>query len=103
MMRFIDNVVRYREGLLGAMIEADKEDTASQHRYVPWRCGGSNFSHRTVDLGQAKEFRDVPPSSTEGLKAAFWDLFLLILYNMVAFAIAFWRFARQDVAPTPGV
>jgi ABC-type transport system involved in multi-copper enzyme maturation permease subunit len=103
LMRFIDNVVRYREGLLGAMIEADKEDTASQHRYVPWRCGGSNFSHRTVDLGQAKEFRDVPPSSTEGLKAAFWDLFLLILYNMVAFAIAFWRFARQDVAPTPGV
>lgn len=103
LMRFIDNVVRYREGFLEAMIDADKDDPKSQHRYVPWSCGGSNFSHRTVDLGQAKEFRDPPPSSTEGLGTAFWDLFLLLVYNVLAFAVAFWRFARQDVARTPGV
>ena len=103
LMRFVDNVVRFREGFLRAMIEADKEDPQSKHRYTPWSCGGNHFSHRTVDLGPAKVFRDPPPSGMEGVQAAFMDLSLLIFYNGLLFLIIFLRFARQDVAPAPGV
>jgi|GEM_PF-5474046 len=103
LMNFVNNAVHFREGLFLAIIDADKLDPDSQHRYVPWWYGNNQFSRKVVDLGQAKEFHDAPPSSTEGLAAASWDIALLILYNMCAFAISFWRFARQDVAPTPGV
>jgi len=103
LMHFVKNAVRFREGFFQAVIEADKQDPESQHRYVPWWCGNNPFSHRVVDLGPAKEFRDSPPSSIESLVAAFWDLFLLILYNILTFAITFWRFIRRDVAPVPGV
>ncbi|MEK6572551.1 MAG: ABC transporter permease subunit [Bacteroidota bacterium] len=105
LQNFVNNAVRFREGFFEAIREADRQDPDSQHRYVPWWCGSSakHFSQRVVDLGPAKEFRDAPPSSSEGLAAAFWDIFLLVLYNVFAFAVAFWRFARQDVAPTPGV
>jgi ABC-type transport system involved in multi-copper enzyme maturation permease subunit len=100
--RFVDNAVRYREGFLQAIIAADKSDPKSEHRYVPWWCGGNHFSMLAVDPGPAKEFRDILPSAGEGLSAAFWDVFLLLLYTIIAFAVAFWRFARQDVAPAPG-
>ena len=103
LMRFVDNVVRFRERFLQAMIEADKEDPQSEHRYTPWSCGGNQFSHRTVDLGPAKEFRDPTPSSMEGVQVAFMDLSLLLLYNGLLFLIIFWRFARQDVTPAPGM
>ncbi len=103
LMRFVDNVVMFRERFLQAMIEADKEDPESEHHYTPWSCGGNRFSKRTVDLGPAKYFQDPPPSSMEGLQAAFIDLFLLILYNGLLFLITFMRFARQDVAPSSGV
>jgi ABC-type transport system involved in multi-copper enzyme maturation permease subunit len=103
LMHFVGNVVRFREGFLQAMIEADKQDPESEHRYVPWACGGKHFSHRIVDLGPAKEFRDSPPSSTEGLQAAFTDLALLIFYNFILFLITFWRFSRQNVAPVHGM
>jgi ABC-type transport system involved in multi-copper enzyme maturation permease subunit len=99
---FADNVVRYRQAFLQAVIEADRHDPQSEHRYVPWWCGGNHFSTLTVDPGPAKEFRDVLPSAGEGLAAAFWDVFLLLLYTILGFAAAFWRFARQDVAPAPG-
>jgi ABC-type transport system involved in multi-copper enzyme maturation permease subunit len=98
----VDNAVRYREGFLQAIIAADKSDPKSEHRYVPWWCGGNHFSMLAVDPGPAKEFRDILPSAGEGLSAAFWDVFLLLLYTIIAFAVAFWRFARQDVAPAPG-
>jgi ABC-type transport system involved in multi-copper enzyme maturation permease subunit len=100
--RFVDNAVRFRQGFLQALIEADKNDPKSEHRYTPWWCGGNHFSALTVDIGPAKVFHDTLPSAWEGLGAAFWDLFLLILYTIIAFAVAFWRFARQDVAPVPG-
>jgi ABC-type transport system involved in multi-copper enzyme maturation permease subunit len=100
---FVSNAGHFREGLYQAIIEADKQDPASEHRYVPWWCGSYHFSQLSVDLGPAAQFRDTPPSSLEGLAAAFWDIFLLIMYNLIAFALAFWRFARQDVAPTLGV
>jgi ABC-type transport system involved in multi-copper enzyme maturation permease subunit len=100
---FVNNAVLFREGFFQAMIQADKQDPESQHRYVPWWCGNNPFSHRVVDIGPAKEFRDSPLSSTQSLVSAFWNLFLLVLYNILAFAVAFWRFTRQDVAPTPGV
>jgi ABC-type transport system involved in multi-copper enzyme maturation permease subunit len=100
---FVGNAGHFREGLFQAIIEADKQDPASEHRYVPWWCGGNHFSQRKVDLGPAAQFRDAPPSSIDGLAAAFWDIFLLIMYNILAFAVAFWRFARQDVAQTPGM
>ncbi len=100
--RFVDNAVRYRQGMFQAVIEADKRDPKSQHRYVPYWCGGDHFSALTVDLGPAKEFHDTLPSAKEGFAAAFWDLFLLLMYTIIAFAVAFWRFARQDVAPAPG-
>jgi ABC-type transport system involved in multi-copper enzyme maturation permease subunit len=101
--RFIDNAVRYREGLFRAALEADRGDSKSEHRYVPWRCGSTNFSRETVDLGSAKEFHDPPPSSLEGLATAGWDILLLAMYNLILFSLAFWRFASRDVAPTPGV
>ncbi len=100
--RFADNAVRYRQGFLQAVIEADRHDPKSEHRYVPWWCGGNHFSTLTMDPGPAKEFRDVLPSAGEGFAAASWDVFLLVLYTVLAFAVAFWRFARQDVAPVPG-
>ena len=103
LMRFIDNVVRFREGFFRAIIEADKKDPQSEHHYEPWRCGSSNFSQRVVDLGPAKEFRDPPPSSIECLHVAFMDMSLLILYNGLLFLITFLRFARQDISPVPGV
>ena len=99
---FVDNAVRYRQGFLQAIIEADKNDPKSEHRCVPWQCGGNNFSELTVDPGPAKMSRDTLPSAGEGIAAAFWDVFLLFLYTIIAFAVAFWRFARQDVAPAPG-
>ena len=99
---FVDNAVRYREGFLQAVIQADKNDPNSEHRYVPWWCGGNHFSTLAVDPGPAKEFRDTLPSAGEGLAAAFWDVFLLLLYTIIAFAVAFWRLARQNVAPAPG-
>jgi ABC-type transport system involved in multi-copper enzyme maturation permease subunit len=101
--KFVSNASHYREGLFQAIIEADRHDPASEHRYVPWVCGGNHFSRLSVDLGAAAQFRDALPSSLEGLSAAFWDILLLIMYNLIAFALTFWRFARQDVAPTPGV
>jgi len=103
LMYFIGNAARYREGFYRAILDADKKDPRSEHRYVPWNCGGSHFSELTVDPGPAKEFHDVLPSSGEGLVASAWGFAQLILYNLIAFALAFWRFARQDVAPTPGV
>jgi ABC-type transport system involved in multi-copper enzyme maturation permease subunit len=103
LMHFVNNAVHFREGFFQAVIEADKQDAGSQHRYVPWWCGSDHFSQRIVDIGPAKEFRDPLPTSSQGVAAAFWDVFLLILYNALAFSAAFWRFARQDVAPMPGV
>lgn len=103
LMQFVQNAVHFREGFFRAIIEADKQDPQSQHRYVPWWVGSNPFSHRVVDIGPANEFRDVLPSSSEGLIAALWDILLLTFYNLLAFAVAFWRFARQDVAPTPGM
>ena len=103
MMHFVDNVARFREGFFQAMIEADKEDPQSEHIYKPWSCGGAHFSHRVVDLGPAKEFRDPPLSSVDAVHAAFKDLCLLVLYNGLLFLVIFWCFARQDVTPAPGV
>lgn len=103
LIHLVKNAVHFREVFFQAMIEADKQDPESQHRYVPWWCGNNPFSHRVVDLGPAKEFRDRLPSSTAGLQAAFTDLALLIFYNAVLFIITFWRFSRQNVAPVPGV
>jgi hypothetical protein len=99
LQRFIDNAVRFRQGVFQAILEADREDPQSEHRYVPWNCGSDNFSRRTVDLGPAKEFRDPSPSSAEGLQAASVDLALLILYNGVLFLAAFRAFVRQDITP----
>jgi ABC-type transport system involved in multi-copper enzyme maturation permease subunit len=99
---FVDNAVRFRRGFLQAVIESDRHDPQSEHRYVPWWCGGNHFSTLRVDPGPAKEFRDMLPSPGEGVVAASWDVFLLITYTILGFAIAFWRFARQDVAPAPG-
>jgi ABC-type transport system involved in multi-copper enzyme maturation permease subunit len=101
--RFIDNVVRYREGLFQAALEADRNDPESEHRYVPWNCGSSNFSRRSVVLGNAKEFYDSAPSGLDGLAAAAWDILLLCFYNLMVFSVAFWRFITTDVAPMPGV
>ena len=70
---------------------------------MPWSCGSGNFSQRVVDLGPAKEFRDPPPTGVEGLQAALMDLALLVLYNGLLFLVTFYRFARQDVAPTSGM
>ena len=101
--RFVENAVRYRRGLLDAVIAADRNDPKSEHRYVPWWCGGNHFSSLKVDPGPAKEFHDVLPSAGEGVAAGLWDIVLLLLYSMIAFAASFWRFARQDVAPAPGM
>lgn len=100
---FVDGAVRYRRGFLEAVIAADRNDPKSEHRYVPWWCGGNHFSSMRVDPGEAKEFHDTLPSTGEGLGAAAWDILLLLLYSLIAFAAAFWRFARQDVAPAPGM
>lgn len=102
LIQFVDNAVRYRKGLFQAMLDADRSDPSSQHIYIPYRCGGNVFSPRNVDLGPAKEFRDLPPSSGESLLAAMWDLLLLGVYNLLAFAVAFTWFLRQDVAALPG-
>ena len=101
--RFVGNAVRYRQGFLQAVIEADRNDPKSEHRYVPWWCGGNHFSLLDVDPGPAKEFHDTLPSAGEGFAAALRDIMLLLLYTIIAFAVAFWRFARQDVAPAPGM
>ena len=100
---FVHNAVRYRERLFQAILDADRNDPKSEHRYVPWWTGGNHFSQLTVDVGPAKEFRDTFPSSGEGLLAAAWNIVLLVLYNLIAFAVAFRRFVRQDVTPAPGV
>ena len=97
--KFVDNVVRFRRGVFTAVVEADREDPESEHRYRPYYCGGSQFSQRKVDLGPAKEFKDPPPSSAEGLEAALLALALLVLYNGVLFLVTYLRFVRQDVAP----
>lgn len=102
-MSFIRNAIRYREGFFAAMLEADRKDPKSQHIYCPNRCGGEGFTKETVDLGPAKEFRDPPPSSGESAGAALTDIAILIFFNLIAFAVAFWPFTRMDVAPTPGV
>ena len=60
-------------------------------------CGSNGFSRRKVDLGAAAEFRDPPPSSSEGLAPAGSDVILLVAYNVVLFMLAFARFMRQDV------
>lgn len=99
---FVRNVVEYRRGFLDAVIAADRMDPQSEHRYVPWWCGGTHFSQRAVDVGPQKEFHDTLPTGGEGLAAAGWDIAALLLENLIAFALAFWRFARQDVAPVPG-
>ena len=105
LQHFVSNAVHFREGFLQAIIEADKGDPNSGHRYVPWWSGPSakHFSQRVVDIGPAKNFRDALPSSSEGLASAVWDIFLLVLCNVLVFAMTFLRFARQDVAPTLGV
>ena len=101
--RFARNAVEYRRGFLDAVIAADRNDPQSEHRYVPWWCGGTHFSRLTVDPGPQKEFRDTLPSAGDGVAAAAWDIAALLISNLIAFALAFWRFVRQDVAPTPGV
>jgi ABC-type transport system involved in multi-copper enzyme maturation permease subunit len=102
LLQFVDNAVRYREGFFAAILEADRQDPESAHRYVPWWCGGNPFSTRTVDPGPAKQFRDVPPSVADNIAAGLWDLLLLALYNLLAFAVAFTRFLRADVVPAAG-
>jgi hypothetical protein len=69
---------------------------------VPWWCDNPNFSRNAVDIGPAGEFRDPLPSSREGLAAAAGDILLLIVDNLIAFAVAFWLFARRSVTPAPG-
>jgi ABC-type transport system involved in multi-copper enzyme maturation permease subunit len=101
--RFVDNAVRYREGFLAAVLEADRRDPESRHRYVPWWCDNPSFSRNTVEIGPAGEFRDPLPSSGEGLVAAAGDILLLLVDNLIAFAAAFWLFARRSVTPAPGV
>ncbi len=102
LLQFVGNAVRFREGFFQAVLDADRQDPASAHRYVPWWCGDTHFSLRTVDPGPAKNFRDVPPSLPDNIADAFWDLLLLVLYNLLAFAIAFTRFVRADVVPAAG-
>jgi len=101
--RFVDNAVRYRRGVLQAILEADKGDPASLHRYVPWWMGSNHFSRLRVDLGPVVEFQDPAPSGGQGTAAAVLDLALLAIFNVLAFAAAFRRFARQGVVPEPGM
>ncbi len=103
MMHFVNNAVHYRESFLRAIVAADREDPLSAHRYVPWWCGDAHFSQRLVDIGPMKEFRDEAPSTLENLNAAAWDILVLVLFNVAVFVVSFWRFARQNVAPAPGV
>ncbi len=102
LLQFVDNAVRFREGFFQAVLEADRQDPGSAHRYVPWWCGDAHFSLRTVDIGPAKDFHDVPPAVSENIANAFWDLLLLVLYNLLAFAVAFTHFVRADVVPAAG-
>jgi ABC-type transport system involved in multi-copper enzyme maturation permease subunit len=102
LLQFVDNAVRYREGFFQAVLDADKHDPQSAHRYIPWWCGDRHFSLLTVDPGPAKVFQDVPPSVGENIRSVIWDLLLLILYNLVAFTVAFIWFLKADVVPASG-
>lgn len=103
LMSFLNNVVRYRDNMRNAVIEADRDDPQSQHIYVPWNSGSGNFSQRSVDLGPVKEFRDPEPSSTDSLVAAIWDVALLAIFNLLLFSLTYVIFSRQAVTPTLGV
>jgi len=103
LQRFIANVVRYRENLFEAVILADKKDPQSDHVYVPWRCGASNFSRQSVDLGTATQFIDMPVPAADGLQAATGDIVLLVIGNLILVVIIFRRVAHMDVAQAPGV
>jgi ABC-type transport system involved in multi-copper enzyme maturation permease subunit len=99
LLQFVENAVRYRKAFFQALLDADRLDPQSEHRYVPWWCGDRNFSLRTVDPGPAKNFRDVPPSLAQDSAGALWDLLLLALANLLAFVVAFVRFLKVDVVP----
>jgi ABC-type transport system involved in multi-copper enzyme maturation permease subunit len=100
---FVANVVRYRKNVFAAVLAADREDPASEHRYTPWACGGQQFTRRVVDLGPVKEFQDTPSTPLEGLHGALMDILLLGLENLIVFAAAFWTFVRRDVVSASGV
>ena len=98
--RFVDNARRFRRGLFEAVLAADRQDPASEHAYFPWSIiPGTNFSHRTVDLGPVTRFTDSDSSSAEAVQSALRDIGLLALYNVALFLLAFFRFARQELAP----
>ena len=97
--RFVANAVRFRQQAFEAVLDADRDDPESEHRYHPWMCGGSHFSSRKVDLGSAARFRDPPPSSADSLATARPDLVLLVIYNAILILLTFARFMRQDITP----
>jgi hypothetical protein len=55
------------------------------------------FSHKPVDFNFLPRFEPRELSLAESLKAASWDLAILVILNLLLFAAVFVLFLRSDV------
>jgi ABC-type transport system involved in multi-copper enzyme maturation permease subunit len=93
-------VQRYQDDLMQYIRDEDSKDPNSLHLICPDQgCASSweTISHKPVDFAAVPQFqeRELPLSASLG--QAIWDIGLLVLFNLVCFAAAFFSFIRCDV------
>lgn len=89
----------YRETLKQFLAEEDKKDPQSLHIFA-WDVSMEDpriFSHKPADFNSLPRFEPRESSLAESLKAAGWDIAILVILNLLLFAAVFVMFLRSDV------
>lgn len=90
--RFIDNAKRYKQDLLNFLVTEDRKDPNSPHLLFPYF-----FSRKSVDYHRIPTFVMMEYRLTDLLPGAFFHLFLLLLYSILAFVATYVVFLKYDV------
>jgi len=92
--QFYQQVKKYRSQLRDFIVAEDRKDPESAHLI---NFEGDGISEKPVDFDAIPRFREKPIPMSDSLRYALWDVVLLILFNLVFFALAFVAFLRYDV------
>jgi ABC-type transport system involved in multi-copper enzyme maturation permease subunit len=90
---FLRAVESYKNDLASFFQEQDSRDPESQHLYYH----PDYVSHKPFDPAAVPKFVEPSMGIAEGLRTALIDILILVLTNIILFAVAFVSFLRYDV------
>ena len=93
-------IKRYQQDLKDYILTKDFEDPNSLHLLFAFEYAVGNWkaiSNKPVDFDTVPKFQEQELALGQSLKLVIWDIWLLVLFNLVFFAAAFVSFLRYDV------